>query len=959
MLYITPVEKGDGLTKKPFVTIVALLVACFALCPGTLSPKERKAEPWFGQLHAPAGERPVAIDPSGQTILPNGRLITPRGTQIKVAPHPYGLALSHDGKTLVTVNSGAAPFSLSLITDLDSTHPTVTQIPPGFKSEDADPESVFMGAAISPDDKTVYVSEGNNGCVGMFDMAQHQRVGSVSLDGDFHGTKYGNSLTGELALSPDGRYLYVLDIAHFRLVVVDTAARKIISSVAVGRMPFALALSPDGRHLYVSNVGTFSYALIPGYDPKNPQGTGMDFPPFGYPSKEAEKGVRVGARNIPGLGGPNGDESNSLWTIDVSNPGEPVVTQKIRTGLPIGKDSLSGSSPGGVVAGRNWIFVSNSVQDSLTVIDSLTGKVEKTMLLVPAAAVVGLRGILPFGLAMSPDEARVYVACAGINAVAVLDAQHLHVLGYIPTAWFPARVQVSRDGTMLYVANAKGFGAGPNGGPNFHPGPEGSYIGDITKGVVSIIPIPDKGTLRIATNEVQRDNGFISGLTVNVRDLAKPAKIDSPIPATDQASKYIHHIIFVVKENRTFDQVFGDLESEGAERINAEPSLAEFGDDAEVPAKGESKKDQPEPEPVHLARVTPNHHALARRFAFSDNFYVDSDVSVDGHHWLVDNYPNELVETGWPAGYGGKLDFKPDPDAPGRLEIGGSTPWPEAYLEAGSLWEHLARHHITFRNYGEGFELPGQDEGPGELPTGVREAVNVPMSEALFENTSRSYPDFNTNISDQFRFHQFQQEFQTRYASGKEPLPQFIYIWLPNDHTADPRPEDGFPYRASYVADNDLALGKLVDLISHSKFWKDTAIFVTEDDAQAGTDHVDAHRSLLMVISPYAKPGVSHVHTSIASILKTFDLILGLPALNQYDAVSTSLADCFSNQPDFTPYDALPSDARIFNPALVKEPGGKLQTGGAHPSEPLDDPARIRRQLREKLQEGQNSNRQE
>jgi hypothetical protein len=233
----------------------------------------------------------------------------------------------------------------------------------------------------------------------------------------------------------------------------------------------------------------------------------------------------------------------------------------------------------------------------------------------------------------------------------------------------------------------------------------------------------------------------------------------------------------------------------------------------------------------------------------------------------------------------------------------------------------------------------------GMQPTGVREVVNMPMPEALYENTSRDYATFNTTISDQYRFGQFEREFQIRYASGKEPLPQFIYIWLPNDHTGRVRAEDGYPYRASYVADNDLALGKLVQLFSHSPFWKDMAIFVTEDDAQDGRDHLDAHRSVLMVISPYAKSGyVSHWHTSIASILKTFDLIFGLPYLNQYDAAATSLADFFTSQPDYTPYDALPSDPRIFDPAKVRETGLDLK---AQPGTPLDDPATIRRDLRE------------
>jgi len=262
----------------------------------------------------------------------------------------------------------------------------------------------------------------------------------------------------------------------------------------------------------------------------------------------------------------------------------------------------------------------------------------------------------------------------------------------------------------------------------------------------------------------------------------------------------------------------------------------------------------------------------------------------------------------------------------------------------------LARHRVSFRNYGEGFDLPGGEGGAGLQPTGLRETINVPMPKALFDNTSRAYPSFNTSISDQYRLEQFRHEFQVRYASGKEPLPQFMYIWLPNDHTAEPRPADGFPYHASYVADNDLALGKLVELFSHSRFWKDMAIFVTEDDAQDGRDHVDAHRSLLLVISPYARRGVSPVHTSMASTLKTFFLIFGLPPLNQYDAAASDLADMFTDQPDFTPYEALPPDTRIFDPAKVVEPGLEMRAWPTPPSEPLDDPRTIRRYHRERLE---------
>jgi hypothetical protein len=658
----------------------------------------------------------------------------------------------------------------------------------------------------------------------------------------------------------------------------------------------------------------------------------LDFPPYGFPSKEAAEGTTVEGKQIPGLGDPNVPEANSLWVIDAADPAHPNVTAKIKTGIQVGDKSVGGSSPGAVVAGRDRVFVSNATQDSVTIVNARSNRVEKTILLEPATTVKGLRGLLPFGMALSPDEKRLYVACSGINAVAVLDARKGQVLGYFPTAWFPARLAVSPDGKTLYVANAKGFGAGPNGGPNFQEGPEGSYIGDITHGFVSIISsIPDRPALMQMTARVLANNGFVSA-TQTV-----PRGAESPVPPPGQPSTKIHHVVFIVRENRTFDEVFGDLRIAGA-TVEGEPNMARWGENALVKEKEETAV-------VEDGRVTPNAHALARKFAFSDNFYVDSDVSVDGHHWLVGNYPNEVVESAWPAAYGGKLDFVPTADAPGRLDIHPANPWPESYLEAGSLWEHLARHHISFRNYGEGFWLSGGYDGSGLMPTGLREAANIPMPEVLFQNTSRSYPTFNTNISDQYRFGQFQREFEFRYASGKEPLPQFLYIWLPNDHTAKPRPQDGYRYRASYVADNDLALGKLVELFSHSPFWKDMAIFVTEDDAQGGQDHVDAHRSLLLVISPHARRGVCHVHTSMASILKTFDLIFGLPYLNQYDAASTDLSDMFAGTPDFTAFEALPSDTRIFDPAKVHEPGLEMQ---ARPGAPLDDPETIRREMRDR-----------
>jgi DNA-binding beta-propeller fold protein YncE len=887
------------------------------------------------ELFAPAGSRPVEINENGETVLPNGRLITPLGRQVKVPPHPYGLALSPDGKTLVTVNSGTSPFSISVITNLASKHPTVKQIPEHPKSADADPKSVFMGVAIAPDNRTAYVSEGDNGVIGVFDLASGKRTGAISLDGNFQGKSYKDSLPGELKLSPDGKWLYVLDLAHFRMVVIETTGRQIVASLPVGRLPFALALAPDGARAYVGNIGMFQYSILPGYDPNHARETALDFPPFGFPSPEAQEGTTIGDKRVPGLGDPNVIESNSLWVINLVDPTSPSVVAKLKTGLPVGVESVGGSSPGGVVAGLHTVFVSNSGQDSITFINAETDQIERTVVLEPAPALRGLRGVLPFGLALSPDEKFLYVACAGINAVAVVDANNGTVRGYLPTAWFPARLATSPDGDALYIANAKGFGAGPNGGVNFHGDPKVTYIGEITKGVVSIVPTPKGADLGHWTDEVLRNNGFAPSGTGKSRHESK----NFPVPPPGIPSPRIHHVIFIVKENRTFDQVFGDLGEVRGEHVDADPALAYFGMNA-VARNDDTGQE------VSGARVTPNEHVLARRFAISDNYYVDSDVSVDGHHWLQGNYPNELVEAGWPASYGDELHFKLDSDAPGRLLIGGSSPSPQDYNQGGTIWHHLARHHITFRNYGEGFDLPGSDDDEGYEPTGMRMLLNSPMPKVLFDNTSRAYPMFNTQISDQYRVAQFTNEFNARFIAGGEPLPQFIFIWLPNDHTDKPRPADGYPFRASFVADNDLALGKLVELLSRSPYWKDTAIFVTEDDAQDGLDHVDAHRSLLLVISPYARRGVSHVHTSMTSILKTFDLILGIPYLNQYDAADTDLSDMFTGKPDFKPYTALASDKRIFDPSKVREPGIVLH---ARPIEPFDDPATIRRHHREGL----------
>ena len=261
---------------------------------------------------------------------------------------------------------------------------------------------------------------------------------------------------------------------------------------------------------------------------------------------------------------------------------------------------------------------------------------------------------------------------------------------------------------------------------------------------------------------------------------------------------------------------------------------------------------------------------------------------------------------------------------PGNLafEVASGAIYPEDYNEAGSIWEHMERNNIDFWNFGFGLMFaPHLSDHIDYKESGYVHAINYPVPAPMFEKTSRKYPTYNMAIPDQFRIDKFIEEFDEKWMQGEEPMPQVLTIIIGGDHGAGERPDAGWPFRESYMADNDLALGRLVEYLSHTPYWEKMAIFVTEDDSQGGVDHVDAHRSIMMVISPYAKRDfVSKVHLSFGSIFKTFWNILGLPYLNQYDAGATDLSDMFTNTPDFTPYDALPVDPRMFNPQKAYDP---------------------------------------
>jgi len=845
----------------------------------------------------PAGVRPPTRR-SGGSIVPGGRVVAPLGDQFPTGPGSFGLGISPSGREIAITNSGPWRTSITILERVQNRWEdrqvvaSALDQPPLFGRESGanDWRSVSIGLAFSGD-HNIYVSEGNTGRISFFDSHDDRRRYFDINQGDFH-----DSYTGDLAFDFEHGILYAADQANNRVAVIDARRGLVIASVPVGRLPFAMTLSPDRQRLYVTNVGTFAYRLLPGADPQKASSTGLPFPAFGFPGAEAEKGVErktaAGPVAVPPLGNPNADESNSLAVVDVSHPAAPKLLTFVRTGLPVGGAVQGGTSPSGVCATAKYVFVSNAGQDSIDVIDAASNKVEFNMpLRIPGLE--DLRGIIPLGLAYDEKSGWLFAAESGINAVAVIDVARRRLLGHLPAGWQPTRIAIDEDN--LVVVNARGEGVGGNAATT-ETLPWQIRFSQLHQGTLSVFPIPAPEELPAHTQFVLDANGF------------RPRTVPSTHPDLPPA---IRHVVLIVKEGRGYDEILGDITSAGNGPVMGAAALARYGEKGFVDGRRRRVS-------LRDVNLTPNQHAIARKWCFSDNFYSEADGSVDGHHWLNGVYPNAWDATSALAAYGDGKDFRFDPQAAGRLAFAGraAAVQPEDISESGTIWDHLQRHQIPFRNYGEGFELPGVAEPPGSEPTGARLFTNIPMPEALYRNTSRAYPGFNIHISDQYRATAFIREIDERFVKTGADLPGFLYIHLPNDFLGPPRPEDGYPYDQSFLADNDYALGRILQYLSHSKWWRQMAVFVTEDDAAEGYDHIDARRTLLLCASPWAKRNyVSHTNTSIPALLKTVFQLLHVPPLNLFDASAADLSDCFTSQPDFAPYSAIDVDPRVFDTA--------------------------------------------
>lgn len=871
--------------------ILCLLILGLFLTALAAGSRMATARPEEAYLHAPAVNDYARQDPGGVTILPNGRFLEPAGRPIALARWPHGLLLAPDGAFAFVASDGVG----QIVTDWNGSNPRVTALPapaPGGRQRHENGGAL----ALAPDGRTLYWSSGDSGSIYVLDLPSRKLAAEIPLNT----AGFEDSFAMDLRLSADGRYLYCADVTNFRLAIVETAQRKVVASLRVGRYPYALAVA--GSRVYVANVGMFEYAAIPeprestgGYDKR-----GLTFPAFGVPSEEARDGVEVEGRRVPGLGDANAPTAFSVWGVDVSQPAAPRIMARIKTGLLVGAPSdrgktVGGSAPNFLATHGDSLYVSDGNNDIVERIDLATHRIAARTRFRPSSLVALLRGVGPSGMAVSPDGRRLYVAESGINAIAVMDAHSLQVLGQIPTAWYPYRLAVSPAGDRLLCICFKGFGNGPNAGKQIPPSP---FLG--MKGVLSVIPVPSDGELAGMTQKVLACNGIVD------RRADQPAMLSPLIPLKrGEVSSPIRYVVFITKENHTYDTIFDRIPG-----ARDDPSLLRWGLRQRIEQPGQ---------PTLLdAAVMTNHNALARQFTVSDNFYMEPEASGVGHRWLVGVQPNNFCQMTYTLGW----NFKAKTTAPGRRASFGSNGSiaPEDYPEAGSMWEHLARRGIRFRNYGEGFEFAGVGEDEEEAPTGAREVVNIPMPKALFDNTCREFPIFNMNIPDQYRADWFIRDFNRLFTNGRGTMPSFVNIAICNDHGTEPKPEKGYPYLASWMADNDLALGRIVEFLSRTPYWRNMAIFVTQDDSGGEPDHVDAQRSVLLAISPWVRRRyVSHRHTTIVSMHRTLYEILGLPPLNMFDALANDFSDCFTSTPDFTPYRHTEVDRRIFDPEKARD----------------------------------------
>ncbi|HZK82387.1 MAG TPA: hypothetical protein VFC46_15000, partial [Humisphaera sp.] len=745
-----------------------------------------------------------------------------------------------------------------------------------------------------------------------------------------------NGLYYGLAAAPDGT-IFAAQGAHDSIAVLAVDGDGKLSwkrEIGARKFDFPAGLALDDRGLlFVVNntVGGNNPLRSPGsvsiYDPTADGGVGKEIGRRQLPDRFhgasgfplAISVLRDGSKAFVGS-----ERDDAVYVINASDPAHPTLGATIHVGArPVGM-ILS--------ADQRRLFVANAQSDSVSIIDTKTDLPLATVLLRPEQA-RGLRGATPVAVALSPDQKTLYVALADMNAVAVVNVANAEspvLLGYLSTGWYPSALIATPDGKRLLVADAKGSTPlNPNGHqPSTRPGDRGSYILNLIEGDVRTIALPDANGLRASTERALAQNSLPAPVRAADRHVAEMGV---------KSSRRIEHVFYIIKENRTYDQVLGDLP-----QGNGDKSLTIFGRD-----------------------ITPNLHALAERFVLLDNTYCCGEVSGDGWCWSTQGMANAYTSRNVPYNYsqrGRKFDFegqnnglptggvpKAGPKAPATtapvLSQGGE-PIPDVGSAGDHLWDAARRVGVSLRNYGfflYNGDAGGADNYPATL--GLRPGGHDlgGVSDLDFRRFDLDYADSNAptrlfqktgnpnclfgartygHAAAPSRFAEWKREFDLtlRLDPTGRCVPGLTLLRLCNDHTSGMSAGKHSP--KSMVADNDYGVGQIVEAISHSPIWKSSAIFVIEDDAQSGEDHVDAHRTTCFVVSPWITPhSVDHRFYNTDSVLKTMELLLGIGPMTQYEAIAAAIDDWDSSAANAAPFDAIfPSESLIgdITPKLSK-----------------------------------------
>ncbi len=746
----------------------------------------------------PAPREQVGPLPGGGFLLNSGWRLQAAGHHIPVGTLPMSSVLSKDGKFLLVLNGGYNPPSISVIDVAQEKEIARTPVPDGW-----------LGMTFSPKGDLLYVGGGSKAAVYEFKYADGTLTPSRIFPVVKDAQRTPKDFIGDITFSPDGRLIYAADIFRDSVVVINPQSGMVIERYKTGRRPYRILFHPDGKSFFVTSWTDGSLAR---YQTDN--GSLLDT------VRLAPHPTDIVFR--PGKTGDGDDEPKTVARLFVS------------------------------AANTNNVYsIGITESNEMRVLESIN------VATTPRHPL----GMTPSALALSPDGNQLYVTCSDANAVARVDISQdrADVQGFIPTGWYPTATRPLPDG-RLAILSGKGLRSHPNtNGPNpskqaapAHQGiPAEEYVGRIQEGTVAFLTAPTDAELDQYSRTVLANMPYTDA---KLDDAGVPP--GGPVPSKPGERSPIEHVIYIVKENRTYDQVLGDMK-EG----NGDPSLVLFGE-----------------------RVTPNLHKLSRQFELLENFYVNSDVSADGHNWSTAAIAPDYVQKMWPNTYAHRREIS---DYAGQE--------PTATPGAGYLWTGAAQRGISMRNYGYFVANTPKPAATGAPQiTGVRDPV-------LNRVTNPKFRGFDLEYSDVERAKVFLTDLSEFEKTGQ--MPRLIVMRLGNDHTQGSAPGKTSPL--SLNADNDYAVGMLAEAVSRSRFWSSTAIFILEDDAQNGPDHVDSHRSPAFLISPYVKHGmVDGTMYNTTSMLRTMELILGLTPMTHFDAGARPMNAAFQNTPNPAPYQA-------------------------------------------------------